>query len=153
MMLKHRSNVQGNEENSNRKPVFNKSVSIKRLSESVNIATVKRLLLKSETNTETETNFRILLIYFFFGIKNVRVGQSIGYIHFFFFGLKVSKFLLRLIKCTCIMRVPMVNALHSLQFYYWILIKSVLQPCMVRPPLKICSFPTPDPPFHLWVGR
>jgi hypothetical protein len=35
---KHRSNVQGNEENSNRKPVFNKSVSIKRLSESVNIA-------------------------------------------------------------------------------------------------------------------
>jgi hypothetical protein len=40
MMLKHRSNVQGNEENSNRKPVFNKSVSIKCLSESVNIATV-----------------------------------------------------------------------------------------------------------------
>ena len=37
-MLKHRSNVQGNEENSNRKPVFNKSVSIKRLSESINIA-------------------------------------------------------------------------------------------------------------------
>ena len=35
---KHRSNVQGNEENKNRKPVFNKSVSIKRLSESVNIA-------------------------------------------------------------------------------------------------------------------
>ena len=32
---KHRSNVQGNEENSNRKPVFDKSVSIKRLSESV----------------------------------------------------------------------------------------------------------------------
>ena len=48
------------EENSDRKPVFNKSVSIKRLSESVNIATVKRLLLKSETNTEMETNFRIL---------------------------------------------------------------------------------------------
>jgi hypothetical protein len=48
------SNVQGNEENSNRKPVFNKSVSIKHLSESVNIATVKRLLLKSKTNTETE---------------------------------------------------------------------------------------------------
>jgi len=38
-------NVQGNEENSKRKP---------------------RLLLKSETNTETETNFRILPIYFFF---------------------------------------------------------------------------------------
>ena len=37
---KHRSNVQGNEENSNRKPVFNRSVSIKRLSESVNIAIV-----------------------------------------------------------------------------------------------------------------
>ena len=52
---------QGNEENSNRKPVFNKSVSIKRLSESVNIATVKRLLLKSET----ETNFQILPIYYF----------------------------------------------------------------------------------------
>jgi hypothetical protein len=34
-------------------------------------------LLKSETNTETETNFRILPIYFFFGIKNVRVGSKI----------------------------------------------------------------------------
>ena len=56
------SNVQGNEENSNRKPVFNKYVSIKRLSESVNIATVKRLLLKSET----VTNFPILPIYYFF---------------------------------------------------------------------------------------
>jgi hypothetical protein len=77
MMLKHRSNVQGNEENSNRKLVFNKSVSIKRLSESVNIATVKRLLLKSETNKETETNFQILPIYFFFGIKNVRIGGKI----------------------------------------------------------------------------
>jgi hypothetical protein len=77
MMLKHRSNVQGNEENSNRKLVFNKSVSIKRLSESVNIATVKRLLLKSETNKETETNFRILPIYFFFYIKNVRIGGKI----------------------------------------------------------------------------
>ena len=44
--------VQGHEENSNRKPVFNKSVSIKRLSESVNIATVKRLLLKSETEMD-----------------------------------------------------------------------------------------------------
>jgi hypothetical protein len=22
-----------------------------------------------------------------------------------------------------------------------------------RPPLKICSLPAPDPPFHLWVGR
>ena len=65
-IIQHRSNVQGNEENSNRKPVFNKSVSIKRLSESVNIATVKRLLLKSETNTETETNFQILPIYYFF---------------------------------------------------------------------------------------
>ena len=66
---KHRSNVQGNEENSNRKPVFNKSVSIKRLSESINIATVKRLLLKSKTNTETEKNFLIL---------------SIGNTHYFF---------------------------------------------------------------------
>ena len=56
MMLKHRSNVQENEENSNRKPVFNKSVSIKRLSKSVNILTVKRLLLKSD-------------LFFFFGIK------------------------------------------------------------------------------------
>jgi hypothetical protein len=64
-MLKHRSNVQGNEENSNRKPVFNKSVSIKRLSESVNIARVKRLLLKAET----EMNFRILPIYHFFWHK------------------------------------------------------------------------------------
>ena len=66
-MLKHRSNVQGNEENSNRKLVFNKSVSIKRLSESVNITTVKRLLLKSESNTETETNFADLFFFFFFG--------------------------------------------------------------------------------------
>jgi hypothetical protein len=40
------SNVQGNEENSNRKQVFKKSVSIKRSSESVNIATVKRLLVE-----------------------------------------------------------------------------------------------------------
>ena len=91
MMLKHRSNVQGNEENSNRKPVFNKSVSIKCLSESVNIATVKRLLLKSETNTETETNFRILQIYYIFCHKNVRVGGiilgSVGRseTHIFFF--------------------------------------------------------------------
>ena len=23
----------------------------------------------------------------------------------------------------------------------------------IRPPLKICLFPAPDPPFHLWVGR
>ena len=85
MMLKHRSNVQGNEENSNRKPVFNKSVSIKRLSESVNIARVKRLLLKAET----EMNFRILPIYYFFGIKNVRVdGKILGSIdrkHTYFF--------------------------------------------------------------------
>ena len=76
-MLKHRSNVQGNEENS------------------VNIATVKHLLLNSETNTET--NFRILLIYFFFffGIKNVGVGGNIlGSVDrsethiLFFFGLE-----------------------------------------------------------------
>ena len=86
---KHRSNVQGNEENSNRKPVFNKSVSIKRLPESVNIATVKRLLLK----LETETNFRILQIYYyykFFGIKNVtcRVDRKHTY---FFLALFVTE--------------------------------------------------------------
>jgi hypothetical protein len=77
---KHRSNVQGNEENSNRKPVINKSVSIKRLSESVNIATVKRLLLKSET----ETNFRFCrsIIIIFFGIKSVRVDRK----HTYFFA-------------------------------------------------------------------
>jgi len=40
--------------------------------------------------------------------------------------IKVSKYLLSLIKF--IMRVPMVTAAHSLQLYYWILIKSVLQP-------------------------
>jgi hypothetical protein len=28
-----------------------------------------------------------------------------------------------------------------------------LQSLTLRPPLKICSFPAPDPPFHLWVGR
>jgi hypothetical protein len=60
--FKHRSNVQGNEE----KPVFNKSVSIKCLSESVNIATVKHLLLNSEKSTETETNLRILPMYIYF---------------------------------------------------------------------------------------
>ena len=87
---KHRSNVQGNEENSNRKPVFNKSVSIKRLSESVNITTVKRLLLK----LETETNFRILQIYYyyyyFFCIKNVtcRVDRKHTY---FFLALFVTE--------------------------------------------------------------
>jgi hypothetical protein len=60
---KHLSNVQGNEEN----------------------------CLKSETNTETETNFQILPIYFFFGIKNVRVGGKIlgsvdrSETHLFFF--------------------------------------------------------------------
>jgi len=80
-MLKHRSNVQGNEENSNRKPVFNKSVSIKRLSESVNITTVKRLLLKSETNMETETNFWILQIYYFFWHKKCE-GRSETHIFF-----------------------------------------------------------------------
>ena len=48
---------------------FNKSVSIERFSESVNIATAKRLLLKSETNTETETNFQILPIYYLFWHK------------------------------------------------------------------------------------
>jgi hypothetical protein len=75
---KHRSNVQGNEENS------------------VNIATVKRLLLNSETNTETETNFRILPIYFFFVIKNVRVGSKIlgsvgrSETHIFFFWPKTN---------------------------------------------------------------
>ena len=67
--FKHQSNVQGNEENSSRKLVFNKSISIKRSSESVNIATVKRLLLKSETNTEIETNFQILSIYYVFWHK------------------------------------------------------------------------------------
>ena len=76
---KHRLTVQGNEENSNRKPVFNKSVSIERLSESVNIATVKRLLLK----LETETNFRILQIYYFFGIKNVTCRVDRKHTYFF----------------------------------------------------------------------
>ena len=33
--------------------------------EMMKIQTVKRLLLKSETNTETETNFQILPIFFF----------------------------------------------------------------------------------------
>ena len=50
-----------------------------------------RKLLKSETNTETETNFQILPIYFCFGIKNVRVGGKIlgsvdrSETHLFFF--------------------------------------------------------------------
>jgi len=55
----------------------NKSVSIKRLSESVNIATFKRLLLKSETNMETETNFWILPIYYFFGIN--KLGSAVKF--------------------------------------------------------------------------
>ena len=87
---KHRSNVQENEENSNRKQVFNKSVSIKGLSESVNIATVKRLLLKSE---KTRKRRRISGFFrsIFFGIKNGRVGGKIlGLVgrpetHIFFF--------------------------------------------------------------------
>ena len=95
-MLKHRSNVQGNEENSNRKPVFNKSVSIKCLSESVNIATVKRLLLKSETDEFPyfADFFFFFLLLLFLGIKNVMVGWSIGNTHFFFFfKLASSKYL------------------------------------------------------------
>ena len=65
-------NVQGNEENSNRK---------------------QSLLLKSETNTEMETNFWILSIDYFFGIKNVRVGGkilgSIGNTHIFFWSNRI----------------------------------------------------------------
>jgi hypothetical protein len=49
---KHRSNVQGNEENS------------------VNIATVKCLLLNSETSTETETHI------FFFWAKDTETHNS-----------------------------------------------------------------------------
>ena len=49
-----------------------------------------RKLLKSETNMETETNFQILRIYFFyFGIKNVRVSRLET--HFCLFGLKYKK--------------------------------------------------------------
>jgi hypothetical protein len=48
----------------------------------------------TEINTETETNFRILPIYFFFGITNVNVGGkillSVGRKHtHFFFGLSM----------------------------------------------------------------
>jgi hypothetical protein len=76
---KHRSNVQGNDENS------------------VNIATVKRLLLNSETkrNGDEFPDFAI-----FFGITDVRVGGkilwSVGRLEkhiFFFLPLKTSQFL------------------------------------------------------------
>ena len=94
---KHRSNVQENEENSNRKPVFNKSVSIKGLSESVNIATVKRLLLKSE---KTWKRRRISGFFrsIFFWHKNGRVGGKIlGLVgrsetHIFLLGLGQTVF-------------------------------------------------------------
>ena len=57
---KHRSNVQGNEENS------------------VNIATVKCLLLNSETGEFPD----FVDLIFFFGIKNVRVDRKHTYIFF-----------------------------------------------------------------------
>ena len=48
-------------------------------------------MLKSETNTEMETNFWILSIDYFFGITNVRVGGkilgSIGNTHIFSLAL------------------------------------------------------------------
>jgi hypothetical protein len=44
---------------------------------SIKCARKWRILLKSETNTETETNFRILPIYIFFGIHNVKVIDKI----------------------------------------------------------------------------
>ena len=83
MMLKHQSNVQGNEENSNKKPVFNKSVSIKRSSESVNIASQASIV--EVGNGDEFPNFADL--FFFFGIKQFRIGRSIGNTHIFLFGL------------------------------------------------------------------
>jgi hypothetical protein len=59
--------------------------------------TVKHLLLKSETNMEMETNFRILSIYFFFWHKNVRVGgKNLGLVgrsetHYYFLALATNK--------------------------------------------------------------
>ena len=89
MMLKHRSNVQGNEENSNRKPVFNKSVSIKRLSESVNIASqasIVDFVNKTQKQRRISGFCRSII---FFSIKNVRVGGkilgSVGRKHAFLF--------------------------------------------------------------------
>ena len=90
---KHRSNVQGNEENS------------------VNIATVKHLLLKSETNTETETNFRILQIYFFFGIKDVRVGRK-HILLFFWPKCKLTQTRLYRITCSTISNIPYLFAVY-----------------------------------------
>jgi hypothetical protein len=81
MMLKHRSNVQGNEENSNRKPVFNKSVSIKHLSESINIATVKRLLLSLKQTRKPVPEMRDslwLARIFFFGASKILVTGPNG---------------------------------------------------------------------------
>ena len=78
MFLEHRSNVQENEENSNRSLI--------------NLFELETLIRKRQyhnsqasiVKSETETNFRILTIYFFFGIKNVRVGRSIRSTHIFF---------------------------------------------------------------------
>jgi hypothetical protein len=58
--------VQGHEENSNRKPVFNKSVSIKRLSESVNFRG-RSILVGFKTKNKqkslpTDPNFEELAI-------------------------------------------------------------------------------------------
>ena len=59
---KHRSNVQGNEEiqTGNRSLINPFQLNAY---QKASISQVKSLLLKSETNTETETNFRILPIY------------------------------------------------------------------------------------------
>jgi hypothetical protein len=73
-MLKHRSNVQGNEENSNRKPVFNKSVSIKRLSESINIASQASIV---EVGNKHGNGDEFPDLLFFLGIINVKVGSNI----------------------------------------------------------------------------
>ena len=66
---KHRSNVQGNEENSNRKPVFNKSVSIKRLSESVNIASQASIVEVGNKHGIGRQISRFCRSIIFFGIK------------------------------------------------------------------------------------
>ena len=63
---------QGNEENSNKKPVFNKSVSIKRLSESINIASQASIVEVGNKHWNGDEYPDFVDLFFFFGIKNVR---------------------------------------------------------------------------------
>ena len=107
---KHRSNVQENEENSNRKPVFNKSVSIKRLSESVKSQQSSIYCWNQKQTRKRGRISRFCRSIFFFGIKRLgSVSRSIGNTHIFL-GLRIkilnfyffSKYILWTLKCRAV---------------------------------------------------